>query len=175
MSTGSSVKYSFMRHAKALQNTVFCLSVLFAASPLQANPARTFIGYTGKGWASDFGVLKGQCDAKLVQAEALKGQITGQMAHVEGQDSFRKLFPANQMVDAYAVDSHCFGHTMELVPSGQAVRWLNPVTGVGVYLSPGARSDSCRSFLGMTIVNGEKKKFRGDVCSPSKGVWQLQP
>ena len=51
---------------------------------------------------------------------------------------------------------------MELVPSGQAVRWLNPVSGVGVYLSPGAKTDTCRTYLGVTIVNGEKKKFRGE-------------
>ena len=60
------------------------------------------------------------------------------------------------------------------VPSGQAVRWLNPVNGVGVYLSPGAKSDTCRTYLGVTIVNGEKTKFRGEVCSPSKGTWQIQ-
>ncbi|HEX4855794.1 MAG TPA: hypothetical protein VFV28_03230 [Limnobacter sp.] len=163
-----------MRTAKAHSRSVLCLFALlgFAISlPVQS---KNFVGYTGKTWNSDFGVLRGQCDAKLVQAESLKGQLIEQMAYVEGQDAFRKIFPPTQLVDSLAVDSHCFGHTMELVPSGQAVRWLNPVSGVGVYLSPGAKSDSCRSYLGVTVVNGEKKKFRGDVCSPSKGVWQIQ-
>ena len=66
-----------------------------------------------------------------------------------------------QLVDAFAVDSHCFGHTMELVPSGQAVRWLNPVNGVGVYLSPGAKSDTCRYSLRVTCMPNR--------CTASKG------
>jgi hypothetical protein len=174
MSTGSPVKYSFMRTAKAHSRLVLCLLVILGATHGQAAFSRNFVGYTGKTWASDFGVLKGQCDSRTVQGESLKGLLTDQMAYVAGEDAFRKIFPSTQLVDAFAVDSHCFGHTMELVPSGQAVRWLNPVSGVGVYLSPGAKSDSCRTFLGMTLINGEKKKFRGEVCSPNKGVWQIQ-
>lgn len=160
--------------AKVRSKTVLCLLALVTTLPFHVAHAKNFIGYTGKGWNSDFGVLRGQCDAKLVQSEALKGTLTEQMAYVESTDAFKIIFPETQLVDAFAVDSHCFGHTMELVPSGQAVRWLNPVNGVGVYLSPGAKSDTCRTYLGVTIVNGEKTKFRGEVCSPSKGAWQIQ-
>lgn len=161
--------------AKVRLNIVLCLfALLSSVLPFQAVNAKNFIGYTGKGWNSDFGVLRGQCEAKLVQIEALKGTLPDHMAFVETTPSFKTIFPESQLVDAYAVDSHCFGHTMELVPSGQAVRWLNPVSGVGVYLSPGAKTDTCRTYLGVTIVNGEKKKFRGEVCSPSKGLWQVQ-
>jgi hypothetical protein len=164
-----------MPFAKVRLNIVLCLFALLSALlPLQAISAKNFIGYTGKGWNSDFGVLRGQCEARLVQIEALKGTLPDHMAYVETTEAFKAIFPESQLVDAYAVDSHCFGHTMELVPSGQAVRWLNPVNGVGVYLSPGAKTDTCRTYLGVTIVNGEKKKFRGEVCSPSKGLWQVQ-
>lgn len=159
---------------KVRLNTVLCLLALLMALPLQEANAKNFIGYTGKGWNNDFGVLRGQCDAKLVQAGALQGTLTEQMAYVETTETFQAIFPQTELVDAFAVDSHCFGHTMELVPSGQAVRWLNPVNGVGVYLSPGAKSDTCRTYLGVTILNGEKKKFRGEVCSPAKGSWQIQ-
>ena len=163
-----------MSIVKVRHNTVLCLLALLTALPAQWVHAKNFIGYTGKGWVSDFGVLRGQCDAKGVQGEALKGTLVQQMAHVQSGPAFQSIFPQSTLVDALAVDSHCFGHTMELVPSGQAVRWLNPVNGVGVYLSPGAKTDTCRTYLGVTIVNGEKKKFRGEVCSPSKGLWQVQ-
>lgn len=136
--------------------------------------AKNFIGYTGKGWAEDYGVLRGQCDAKRVQAESLRSGLGGQMAYVETSEAFKAIFPQTELVDAAAVDSFCFGHTMELVPSGQAVRWLNPVNGTGVYLSPGAKSETCRSYLGVTLINGEKRKFRGEVCSQEKGSWQIQ-
>ncbi len=175
MSSGCPVQYPSMSNAKVRLNTVLCLLALLSALSAQSANARNFIGYTGKGWNSDFGVLRGQCDAKGVQGEALKGTLVEQMALVQSGPAFQSIFPQSTLVDALAVDSHCFGHTMELVPSGQAVRWLNPVNGVGVYLSPGAKSDTCRTFLGVTIVNGEKKKFRGEVCSPSKGSWQIQP
>jgi len=160
--------------AKVRSNLVLCLFALLSVLPVQVANAKNFIGYTGKGWNNDFGVLRGQCEAKQVHEAALQGTATVQMAYVESSDSFKSIFPESELVDAVAVDSHCFGHTMELVPSGQAVRWLNPVNGVGVYLSPGAKSDSCRTYLGVTIVNGEKKKFRGEVCSPNKGTWKVQ-
>jgi hypothetical protein len=174
MSSGCTVKFSFMPIAKVRFNILVRLLMLLAVFPLDVANAKNFIGYTGKGWNGDFGVLRGQCDAKLVQSEALKGTLTEQMAYVESGDAFKSIFAETQLVDAFAVDSHCFGHTMELVPSGQAVRWLNPVNGVGVYLSPGAKSDTCRTFLGVTITKGEKTKFRGEACSPNEGVWQIQ-
>ena len=174
MSSGCSVQYFSMSNVKVRFNTVLCLLALSTALSAQWANARNFIGYTGKGWNSDFGVLRGQCDGKMVQGEALKGTLIEQMALVQPGPAFQSIFPQSILVDALAVDSHCFGHTMELVPSGQAVRWLNPVNGMGVYLSPGAKSDTCRTFLGVTILNGEKKKFRGEVCSPSKGAWQIQ-
>jgi len=163
-----------MSIVKVRLNTVLCLLAFSTALPSHSANAKNFIGYTGKGWNSDFGVLRGQCDAKVVQGEALKGALLEQMALVQAGPAFQSIFPHSTLVDALAVDSHCFGHTLELVPSGQAVRWLNPVNGVGVYLSPGAKSDTCRTFLGVTIVNGEKRKFRGEACSPTKGAWQIQ-
>jgi len=175
MSSGCPVnKYPSMPIAQVRFKAVFCLLAIAAAFFGSSANAKNFIGYTGKGWNNDFGVLRGQCDAKQVQAESLRGSLTEQMAYVESGEAFKSIFPETALVDAFAVDSHCFGHTMELVPSGQAVRWINPANGIGVYLSPGAKSDTCRTYLGVTIVNGEKTKFRGEVCSPSKGLWRVQ-
>ncbi|HEX4844285.1 MAG TPA: hypothetical protein VFV57_11485 [Limnobacter sp.] len=137
--------------------------------------AKTFIGYTGKSWSNDYGVLRGQCDTQAVQLEGLNGGIVNGMAKVEVTPTFVALFPnVTDAPQAHQIDAHCFGHTLELVPAGQAVRWRNPASGAGVYLSPGAKSDTCRSYLGVTFTNGEKKKFRGEACADQAGQWRIQ-
>jgi hypothetical protein len=173
MSSGLQSTHSSMSFAPFRFSVLFCMIALALATLCHAALAQQFIGYTGKPWANDFGVLRGQCQVQDIQASALKGEFTGAMAQVEPGDLFTAIFPASDLVDAFTIDSHCFGHTLELVPSGQAVRWLNPASGIGVYLSPGQKSDSCRSFLGVTVFNGEKRKFRGEACSPSKGMWRV--
>ncbi len=152
---------------------VFYMLALALTAVCQTAFAQQFIGYTGKPWANDFGVLRGQCQVQDIQAGALKGEFEVSMAQVEPGELFTAIFPSSSLIDAFTIDSHCFGHTLELVPSGQPVRWLNPASGIGVYLSPGQKSDTCRSFLGVTIFNGEKRKFRGEACSPTKGVWRI--
>ncbi|HEX4918679.1 MAG TPA: hypothetical protein VFV43_12335 [Limnobacter sp.] len=159
----------------------FCIKYGFCAAAtailLLGNVAhgKTFIGYTGKTWSNDYGVLRGQCDAQAVHAETLaSGMVTG-MAKVEITPTFQALFAApSDSSLANQIDSYCFGHTLELVPSGQAVRWRNPANGIGVYLSPGAKTDTCRSYLGVIFNNGEKRKFRGEACAQQAGQWRIE-
>ena len=40
--------------------------------------------------------------------EALKGTLVQQMAHVQSGPAFQSIFPQSTLVDALAVDSHCF-------------------------------------------------------------------
>ncbi|HEX4879290.1 MAG TPA: hypothetical protein VFV39_05535 [Limnobacter sp.] len=137
--------------------------------------AKTFIGYTGKSWSHDYGVLRGQCDAQSMHASSQTGSLTNATARVEITPAFQGIFQSTgDTTAASQIDAHCFGHTLELVPSGQAVRWRNPASGMGVYLSPGAKTDTCRSYLGVTFSNGEKKKFRGEACSEQAGQWRIQ-
>ncbi len=84
--------------AKVRSKTVLCLLALVTTLPFHVAHAKNFIGYTGKGWNSDFGVLRGQCDAKLVQSEALKGTLTEQMAYVESTDAFKTIFTETQLL-----------------------------------------------------------------------------
>lgn len=175
MSPGYPVKYSSMPIAIVPRlKSVLCLLALASLMTGQAANAKNFIGYTGKSWESDYGVLRGHCDSRLIQAEISNGNIGDQMAYVEADGIFKSIFPDTELIDSFSIDSHCFGHTMELVPSGQAVRWQNPANGINVYVSPGAKSDTCRTYLGVTVLNGEKRKFRGEMCSPSKGLWRIQ-
>ncbi|HEY1058954.1 MAG TPA: hypothetical protein VGE55_09520 [Limnobacter sp.] len=154
-----------------------CLSLLLGLALASATGialARNFIGYTGKGWVSDYGVLKGECTVQALIGPNKK-PLPAQMAVVEQDPAFDTLLPSGKNDVARQLDAQCFGHTLELVPTGQAVRWVNPLTGNGVYLSPGAKSDTCRSYLGVLASSGQKSKFRGEACSPSPGVWKIQP
>ena len=138
--------------------------------------AKNFVGYTGKRWNSDFGVLRGECNVKDLARLYKKGTAFTDTALLELDAAAQALLTSstrNEVADL--IDTACFGQTLELVPSGQAVRWLNSASGVGVYLSPGAKSDSCRTYLGVLAVSGQKTKFRGEACSPTPGVWRIQP
>lgn len=136
--------------------------------------ARSYVGYTGKPWVNDYGVLFGECKAAQI-AQLLKAGAFDQMALVDNDVNWQALLPSGTTEPARRIDSHCFAHTLELVPSGQAVRWLNPVSGNGLYIYPGPKSDTCRSYLGVLAVNGQKNKFRGEACVISPGVWRIQP
>ncbi|MCQ8897179.1 hypothetical protein NQT62_12115 [Limnobacter humi] len=136
--------------------------------------ARNFIGYTGKGWVSDYGVLKGECNVPALIGPNKK-PLPAQMAMVDVDAAFDAVLPNGKNDTARQLDAQCFGHTLELVPTGQAVRWVNPLSGNGVYLSPGAKSDTCRTYLGVLASSGQKSKFRGEACSTAPGVWKIQP
>lgn len=175
MSSGCTIKYSSMFFALS-RSHVLALSLLIGFAPVVGTVhAKNFIGYTGKRWVSDYGVLHGECNVKELSKTLKKGSSVSETAQLEIDQTAIALLAGTRSESANQLDSACFGHTLELVPSGQAVRWLNTSSGVGVYLSPGAKSDTCRTYLGVVAVSGQKTKFRGEACSPSPGVWRLQP
>jgi hypothetical protein len=152
-----------LRHFTAL---LLCAGVSVAS---QAAPPR-FIGYTGKPWVNDYGVLSGECNTKETQKQ------TGTMAVLEADEVVQmNLPPAINSLTLSTTDALCFGHTLELVPAGQFVRWISPNSGVGIYVAPYAKSESCRTYLGVVVQNGQKTKFRGEACTKMQGVWKVQP
>lgn len=159
------------------RQSMLWISLIIASFVLAWQPAwaKTFIGYTGKTWTEDYGVLRGQCDAKAVAAALSAGVRFSAMAPAELNAPFQAIYnPPAPTLEAMAIDAYCVGHTLELVPAGQGVKWLNPISGTGVFVTPGPSSDKCRTVLGVTVVAGEKTKFRGEACSSSPGVWQFQ-
>jgi hypothetical protein len=137
------------------------LSVLMGLSlteiKAQASPAVNYIGYTGKQWTKDYGVLAGQCDSVAFQDTSMNP-------------------PSAVLVDSdinHPIDTHCFGHTLELVPTGKSAQWNNPVTGTNFFLTPGKHSDKCRTFNGIKVANGESQPLKGVACSNSPGQWKI--
>lgn len=161
---------------------LFCLGVLQIA---QANPpdhapahgyrnnTGNYVGYTGHPWARDFGVLQGNCDARGLAATIGTGGTTDQAAAILIEAIFRQTFPDAANAVDLALDSYCFGHTLELVPTGQSVYWKNPNTGTDIYLTPGKKSNNCRTYNGMKVSDGKKSRFSGIACSTVQGQWKI--
>lgn len=139
-------------------------SLLFGCAPFEQQAhAQNFIGYTGKRWGSDYGVLQGECNVRQVLFTHKKESLPLDIARLELDEATHPL------------DSLCFGLTLELVPAGQFVRWVNPHTGAGFYFSAGSKSEACRTYLGVIAIHGQKTKFRGEACSTTPGVWRTPP
>ena len=133
-----------------------------------------FVGYTGKNWDNDFGVLSGECNVQAILALAQNPGTENAVAKIMVETTYRNIFPNTAEALEQTIDSNCFGHTLELVPTGKSVHWKNPETGFDVYITPGGKSDTCRTYTGITIMNGKKNRIKGEACSIRKGVWQFQ-
>lgn len=145
---------------------LFCVGLPLTSLAVQPR----FIGYTGKSWAADYGVLTGECNTKEAQ------KTSGSTAVLELDEASLAAMPlALSTLNLSATDAFCFGHTLELVPAGQFVRWISPSTGAGIYVSPHAKSETCRTYIGVVAQNGQKTKFRGEACTSTPGIWKTQP
>ncbi|MDX1668706.1 MAG: hypothetical protein R3194_04765 [Limnobacter sp.] len=135
---------------------------LLSALPVAAL-ANPFLGYTGKAWSEDLDVLKGECAV----AKALIIEQSSLIMNDHGQALFAEPEPDHR------VDVRCFAHTLELVPTGQAVKWSNPRTQSHLFLTPGRYSDDCRSFRLIKVTNGQQARFNGVACSKEPGQWEI--
>lgn len=153
--------YSFM--------SLLMLTATFAG---QAHAA-TYVGYTGKQWANDYGVVTGTCQAdQLAKASDALSAPDPLTAILKITPPLSKLLNEKAPLPADApIDAACFGHALELVPAGQRIHWVNPVSGATVHLILGNTSDTCRMFSGVTITSHDKKTFRGLACSHEHGIW----
>ncbi|WP_329670129.1 hypothetical protein [Limnobacter sp.] len=143
------------------------------AGPVQA---AIYVGYTGKQWANDYGVVTGTCQAdqlvKATEANTAADPLTATLKI--GPPMNRLLGEKSPQSADLPIDSACFGHALELVPAGQRIHWVNPISGSIVHLILGNTSDTCRMFSGVTITTHEKKTFRGLACSREHGVWMVK-
>lgn len=138
--------------------------------------AATYVGYTGKQWANDYGVVTGACQAdQLAKASDALTSSDPLTATLKITPALSKFLNEKVATPAEAlVDTACFGHALELVPAGQRIHWVNPVSGTTVHLILGNTSDTCRMFSGVTITSHAKKTFRGLACSHEHGVWVVK-
>lgn len=146
-----------------------------------------YVGYTGKKWPKDYGVLTGQCNRTAVGA-VLGGVAGGAVGSQIGKGDGRTVaiivgtvlgaaIGAKVGRDMDEADRACFGHALELAKDKQSVEWLNETTGVHFLLTPtrGFKEDgkSCREFAAYTTYGEQKAQKKGKACRAEGGEWRI--
>ncbi|MGE5793311.1 MAG: RT0821/Lpp0805 family surface protein [Bacteroidota bacterium] len=146
-----------------------------------------YLGYTGKKWDRDYGVVGGRCQFEAVGA-VLGGVVGGAVgAQVGSGDARTVAIIVGSAVGAVIgakigraledADRGCIGHALELAENGRPVTWANPHTGVSYAVTPtrGFKQDgqSCREFTTVATANGRKESTKGRACRDGDGRWQI--
>ncbi|MEO1765966.1 RT0821/Lpp0805 family surface protein [Thiobacter aerophilum] len=145
-----------------------------------------YLGYAGKKWPHDYGVLVGRCDYAAVGA-VLGGAVGGAIGSQVGQGQGRTVaiivgtvvgavLGAQIGRDLDEADRACIGHTLELAPPGQRVVWVNPNTGIEYVVVPTRNFQlddrDCREFAMERIRDGRRVMSKGQACRDATGSWQ---
>ena len=147
-----------------------------------------YVGYTGKKWEKDYGVIEGHCNTKAVGA-VVGGVVGGAIGSQVGSKQDRPvaiilgtaigaLIGAKIGQEIDNSDRGCIGHALELAGENKTVVWKNEATGVNYRLTPtrnlGDQKNPCREFT--TAVSSGKKTdtVKGVACRRADGSWALK-
>ena len=146
-----------------------------------------YVGYTGKQWEEDYGVLSGSCNREAV-ATVLGGVVGGVIGSRVSRPEDRTVATiigaaAGALIgnrigrDLDEADRSCLGHALEVGRTGQTVVWTNELTRVRYEIAPGNDRQrdgaACRAFTLLAIA-GEKKSSRSGVaCQSQPGLWKV--
>lgn len=144
-----------------------------------------YVGYTGKKWDRDYGVLEGTCNSAAVGA-VLGGAVGGAVGSRVGSERDRPVAIVVGTVIGAVIgakvgakidegDRGCMGHALELAAENKAVAWTNQATGVKYRLTPTRNfqdgKDACREFT-TRVTNGKQRDaVEGVACRGGNGEW----
>ena len=147
-----------------------------------------YVGYTGKKWEKDYGVVAGRCNIAAVGAVlggAVGGVVGAKVSEREDRPVAVILGTALGALIGHKVgqqlderDRGCMGHALELAAEKKTVVWTNKATGVTYRLTPtrgfteGARS--CREFTTRVSAAGRKDSIQGVACRRGNGDWDFR-
>lgn len=147
-----------------------------------------YVGYTGRDWERDYGVLEGRCNRKQI-GTALGAVVGGAIGSQVGDGSARtvaiivgaalgSLIGREIGRDLDDADRACIGHALELGEIGRPVRWSNDRSGVDYLLTPAALQagdpKNCRRFSLAATLAGKARTSTGRACRAGDGTWQLR-
>ena len=151
-----------------------------------------YIGYTGKKWEKDYGVIEGRCNTSQVGA-VVGGVVGGAVGGAIGSQADKEVRPVAIMVGTVIgavigakigqsvddADRGCMGHALELAGEKKTVVWTNDRTGVTYRLTPTRNyqdvSKPCRDFVTeLSAKNGKKDRVVGTACRQGNGDWQFR-
>jgi surface antigen len=145
-----------------------------------------YVGYTGKKWEKDYGVLEGRCNSAAVGA-VLGGVVGGAVGSRAAERDRPVAIVVGTVIGAVIGakigheidqgDRGCMGHALELAGERRTVVWTNQHTGVTYRLTPTRNfqdaREPCREFS--TVVSSGKKKkhdtVTGVACRRGGGEW----
>jgi surface antigen len=148
-----------------------------------------YVGYTGREWPHDFGIVEGHCNRDEI-GTVLGAVVGGAIGSQVGEGSQRTVAIVVGSVlgavigreigkDLDERDRACVGHSLELVKSGQSVRWVNEATHVTYLLTPKAPAKSqpsnCRTYDLKATLDGKSRVTAGRACRDGEGTWTIQP
>lgn len=144
-----------------------------------------YVGYTGKKWSKDYGIIEGRCNTAAVGAVlggAVGGVVGAKVSDREDRPIAIILGTAIGAVIGHTIgkeldqaDRGCMGHALELAGESKTVVWTNKGTGVTYRLTPTRNYSEgrlpCREFT--TVVSAGKKKdtVKGAACRRGNGEW----
>jgi surface antigen len=149
---------------------------------------RYYVGFSGREYERDFGVVRGRCDREQIGAVlgGVVGGVVGNQAADRGDRTVATILGAavGALIGASIGrgmddrDRACMGQALELGTSGRRVAWTNESNGVRFELVPadGRRVEgrpACREFTLVTVAGGERRSSDGRACQSRPGVWDL--
>ena len=144
-----------------------------------------YVGYTGRVWERDYGVVEGTCNRKEI-GTVLGAVVGGAIGSQVGDGTGRTVAIIVGSVLGAAIgreigrdldegDRGCVGHALELAKAGQRVRWVNESTGVTYVITPQAparQGDACRSYKLSATRDGKSTSHDGKACRANDGTWK---
>jgi surface antigen len=143
-----------------------------------------YVGYAGRQWSDDYGVISGRCNTDTVLAAigaAAGGAIANRTASEENRAIATVIGAVVGGVVGNAIgekidkgDRACTGQSLELARVGQRVRWTNPATGLTYTVRPTRDlADQCREFELTARGTGKSGPFKLRGCARPTGEWVL--
>ncbi len=144
-----------------------------------------YVGYAGRQWSDDYGVIAGRCDTDKVLAvvgAAAGGTIANRTASPENR-AIATIIGAivggvvgdtiGKRIDKS--DRACIGQALELARVGQRVQWTNPATEQSYTVRPlRDLADRCREFELTTRGRSASGPVNLRGCAGDDGGWRLQ-
>jgi len=146
-----------------------------------------YVGYTGKRWERDYGVVEGHCDTDKVGA-VVGGVVGGAVGSRVGEGDNRPVAilvggvigavvgaKVGRAIDE--ADRACMGHALELAGEKTTVRW-DSRNGVHYELTPtrnlGDQKSPCREFVTRVATSKSKDAMKGIACRRGNGDWVIK-
>ncbi len=144
-----------------------------------------YVGYTGRGWKRDYGVIHGRCNTEAIGA-VLGGATGGAVGAQIGKGDERAfavlvgaavgaVIGARIGRDLDESDRACMGHALELTRDNRTVFWKNTETGTSFEMTPVRGFEKgtaiCRDFVTRATVGVNSQVMESTACRSRDGEW----